>query len=65
VQELYNFLKGLGPRLLFHGPICGSFLMGAFSLLAFVYQGKDIVFKFFIEYNSIRDFGPWVVGLFL
>jgi hypothetical protein len=22
------------------------------------YQGKDIVFRFIIEYSSIRDFGP-------
>jgi hypothetical protein len=22
------------------------------------YQGKDIVFKLIIEYNSLRDFGP-------
>jgi len=27
-------------------------------LLAFAYQGKDIVFKFIIEYSSLRDFGP-------
>jgi hypothetical protein len=27
-------------------------------LLAFAYQGKDIVFRFIIEYNSFRDFGP-------
>jgi hypothetical protein len=30
------------------------------------YQGKDIVFKFIIEYNNLRDFGPKVIiGLFL
>ncbi len=29
------------------------------SLLAFAYyQGKDIVFRFIIEYSSLRDFGP-------
>ncbi len=22
------------------------------------YQGKDIVFRFIIKYNSLRDFGP-------
>jgi len=27
-------------------------------------QGKDIVFRFIIEYGSLRDFGPLVVGLF-
>jgi hypothetical protein len=33
---------------------------GFFSLfvgLAY-YQGKDIVFRFIIEYSSFRDFGP-------
>ncbi len=29
------------------------------------YQGKDIVFRFTIEYNSLMDFGPRVVGIFL
>ncbi len=28
-------------------------------------QGKDIVFRFIIEYNSLQDFGLWVEGLFL
>jgi hypothetical protein len=28
-------------------------------------QGKDIAFRFIIEYSSLRDFGTWVVGLFL
>jgi hypothetical protein len=32
------------------------------TLLSFVvlpYQGKDIVFRFIIEYSSFRDFGPY------
>jgi hypothetical protein len=29
------------------------------------YQGKDIMFRFIIEYSSVKDFGPWVIGLFL
>ncbi len=29
------------------------------------YQGKDIVFRFIIEYNSLRDFGAYLIGLFL
>jgi hypothetical protein len=29
------------------------------------YQGKDIVFRFIIEYSSLRDFGPYLIGLFL
>jgi hypothetical protein len=27
--------------------------------------GKDIAFRFIIEYSSLRDFDPWVIGLFL
>ncbi len=27
------------------------------------YQGKDIMFRFIIEYSSLRDFG--LIGLFL
>ncbi len=27
-------------------------------LLALAYQSKDIVFRFIIEYSSLRDFGP-------
>jgi hypothetical protein len=34
-----------------------------FGLVALV--GKDIVFRFIIEYNSLRDLGPSVVGPFL
>jgi hypothetical protein len=29
------------------------------------YQGKDIVFRFIIEYSRLMDFGPHVVGLTL
>jgi hypothetical protein len=28
-------------------------------------QGKDFVFRFIIEYSSLRDFGPYIIGLFL
>jgi hypothetical protein len=30
-------------------------------------QGEDFVFRFIIQYSSLRDFGPWVIiiGLFL
>jgi hypothetical protein len=28
------------------------------KLIALAHQGKDIVFRFIIEYNSLRDFGP-------
>jgi hypothetical protein len=36
-----------------------------FSFVGVVYQGKHIVFGFIIEYSSLRNFGPQVVGLFL
>jgi hypothetical protein len=26
--------------------------------IGLAYQGKNIVFRFVIEYNSLRDFGP-------
>jgi hypothetical protein len=32
--------------------------------VGFAYQGKDIVFRFIIEYSSLRDFGPYLIGLF-
>jgi hypothetical protein len=42
---------------------------GEFYLIYFIglaYQGKDIiVFRFIIEYSSLSDFGPKLVGLFL
>jgi hypothetical protein len=34
-------------------------------VVGFAYQGKDIVFRFIVEYGSLMDFGPQVVGLFL
>jgi len=35
------------------------------SSFGFAYQGKDIVLRFIIEYSSLRDFGTWVIGIFL
>ncbi len=26
---------------------------------------QDIMFKLIIKYNSLRDFGPWAIGLLL
>jgi len=28
------------------------------GFICLAYQGKDIVFRFIIEYSSLRDFGP-------
>jgi hypothetical protein len=38
-----------------------------FFICGLAYQGKDIVFRFIIEYSSLRDFGPYliIIGLFL
>ncbi len=37
-----------------------------FIFFGIAYQGKDIVFKFIIEYSSLlMDFDPHVIGLFL
>jgi hypothetical protein len=37
------------------------------KFIGLAYQGKDIVFRFVIEYSSLMDFGPLVIiiGLFL
>ncbi len=32
--------------------------------IGLAYQGKDSVFRFTIEYSSLRDFGPYIIGLF-
>jgi len=34
-------------------------------VVGLAYQGKDIVLRFIIEYSSLRDFGPYIIGLFL
>ncbi len=36
------------------------------EFVGLAYQGKDILFRFIIEYSNLRDFGPQVIiGLFL
>ncbi len=51
-----NFLKQFKASIRAHHNLL--------ALLA--YRGKDIVFRFIIEYNSLMDFGPNVIiGLFL
>ncbi len=35
------------------------------NFVGLAYQGNDIVFRFIIEYSSLRDFGPYVIGLFV
>jgi hypothetical protein len=36
----------------------GGELAKVYGKLALPYHGKDIVFRFIIEYSSLRDFGP-------
>ncbi len=38
-------------------PVLCSYLID-FYLLALPTQGKDFVFRFIIEYSTLRDFGP-------
>jgi hypothetical protein len=35
------------------------------SFVGLAYQDKDIVFRFIIEYSSLRAFGPSIIDLFL
>jgi hypothetical protein len=44
---------------------CSKIRRDSQSTKQFAYQGKDIVFRFIIEYSSLRDFDPNVIGLFL
>jgi len=42
-------------------------LTSRLNVVGLAYQdiGKDIMFRFIIEYSSLRDFDPEVIGLFL
>ncbi len=42
-------------------------LTSKLNFVGLAYQdiGKDIVYRFIIEYSSLRDFDPKVIGLFL
>jgi hypothetical protein len=40
-------------------------LVACNAFVGLAYQeGKDIVFRFIIEYSSLRNFGPYVIDLF-
>ncbi len=41
-------------KVFVHSLILG---FGFFCFVGLAYQGKDIVFRFIIEYSSLRDFG--------
>jgi hypothetical protein len=49
-------LKGKVWRFLgTHEPYYSSY---RYMFVGIAYQGKDIVFRFIIEYSSLMDFGP-------
>jgi hypothetical protein len=33
------------------------------TFIGLAHQGKEIVFRFIIEYSSLRDFGPQVINI--
>jgi hypothetical protein len=37
---------------------CGCPIQALFQVFGFAYQGKVIMFRFIIEYSSLREFGP-------
>ncbi len=43
-----------GNRYVFKQGSCTLFV----HFVGLAYQGKDIVFRFIIEYSGLRDFGP-------
>jgi hypothetical protein len=58
-----KFAIGLEIKIICHLNLFQHKSYCIFIVLA--YQGKDIVFIFIMEYSSLRDFGPYVIGLFL
>jgi len=48
---------GCHDSCLFYGGFISA-LSFSFVVVGLAYQGKDIVFRFIIEYSSLRDFGP-------
>jgi hypothetical protein len=48
------------PRHKNRGMISSSIYFGNY-FICLAYQGKDIVFRFVVEYSSLRDFGPHVI----
>ncbi len=53
-----------------HICMCSSVKLGIFEkklgesdkFIGLAYHGKDIVFRFIIEYSRLRDFGPQVIN---
>jgi hypothetical protein len=38
--------------------MCVHAFLHTYDFAGLAYQGKDIVFRFIIEYSSLMDFGP-------
>jgi hypothetical protein len=53
-----DLMKGISFSLLqnFQFPIISS--RGFLHFVGLAYKGKDIVFRFIIDYGSLMDFGP-------
>ncbi len=45
------------PLQAVHVPSLYTYIV-RFGFVGLAYQGRDIVFRFIIEYSSLRDFGP-------
>jgi len=66
--KVFIFWLGLGnefkfwnkPQLQSSGPLLSANILHKEpeEFVGLAYQGKDIVFRFIIEYSSLRDFGP-------
>ncbi len=75
IQECFQFLSSIelpGKRKnrnkqtkIFQLFITGIVLTKPHDFVGLGYQSKDIVFGFIIEYSSLMDFGPYVIGLLL
>jgi hypothetical protein len=62
LPKTLNIIVRMSSPKIAKDPCFGSFkvYMQSFSscFVSLSYQGKDIVFKFIIQYSSLRDFGP-------
>jgi hypothetical protein len=45
-------------KIAFYSPKTNCLAHFSTNFVGLAYQGKDIVYRFIIEYSSLRDFGP-------
>jgi hypothetical protein len=57
-QSLLQYYYYYYYFILFFSSILIEMIIASSPFVNLAYEGKDIVFKFIIEYNSLRDFGP-------